>query len=224
METLSIHIWTCCLYFGQNAMETQLLIRYTHVQRNRHCEGFTHTFQSSYNLTILLQTHLRVVALTDEWFMLVPEKLLAQVVCAALLWMFALVKLEKLTWRNRVYLLFCLQEAGKVVCVQVVFVVAVGEQEEVQIPAGWHHLIERAELFKSQCPLVVICVSFLHTGTIRAFILVFKSSDWYLMKEFIDNLKSPKFFTKVRWTEPRTWLSTKGLVTSAKQWVTSWSV
>lgn len=34
------------------------------------------------------------------------------------------------------YLLLCLQEAGQVVRVEVVFVIAVGEHEEVQVPAG----------------------------------------------------------------------------------------
>lgn len=61
------------------------------------------------------------------------------------------------------YLLLSLQEAGQVVCVQVVFVVAVGEHEKVQVPACRHHLVERAELFKAQRSLVVVCVRLLHT-------------------------------------------------------------
>lgn len=62
------------------------------------------------------------------------------------------------------YLLLGLQEAGQVVCIQMVFVVAVGEHEEVQISASRHHLVEGAELLKVQRPLVVICVCLLHTG------------------------------------------------------------
>lgn len=62
-----------------------------------------------------------------------------------------------------VYLLFGLQEAGQVVGVQVVFMVAVGEHEEVQIPAGRHHLVEGAELLKAQRPLVVVCICLLQT-------------------------------------------------------------
>lgn len=41
--------------------------------------------------------------------------------------------------------------------------VAVGEHEKVQVPACRHHLVERAELFKAQRSLVVVCVRLLHT-------------------------------------------------------------
>lgn len=61
------------------------------------------------------------------------------------------------------YLLFSLQEASQVVSVEVVFEVAVGEHEEVQIPAGRHHLVEGAELLEAQRPLVVICIRLLHS-------------------------------------------------------------
>lgn len=61
------------------------------------------------------------------------------------------------------YLLLGLQEAGQVVCVQVVLVVAVGEHEKVQVPACGHHLVEGAELFEVQSSLLVIRVRLLHT-------------------------------------------------------------
>lgn len=65
------------------------------------------------------------------------------------------------------YLLLNLQEAGQVGGVQVVFVVAVREHEEVQVPAGRHHLVEGAELLKAQLALVVVSVCLLHTqGTV----------------------------------------------------------
>lgn len=64
-------------------------------------------------------------------------------------------------WKQGAHLLFGLQEADQVVRVQVVFVVAVGEHEEVQVPARRHHLVEGAELFKVQRALVVICVRLL---------------------------------------------------------------
>lgn len=47
------------------------------------------------------------------------------------------------------YLLLRLQEAGQVLKVQVVFVVAVGDHEEVQISARGHHLVEGAELLEA---------------------------------------------------------------------------
>ncbi len=70
------------------------------------------------------------------------------------------------------YLLLSLHEAGQVPCVEMVFVVAVGEHEEVQIPAGRHHLVEGAELLKAQRPLVVIRVCLLCTSTRNSFSLV----------------------------------------------------
>lgn len=60
-------------------------------------------------------------------------------------------------------LLLVLQEASQVIRVQVVFVVAVGEHEEVQVSAGRHHLVERAELLEAQRALVVICICLLRT-------------------------------------------------------------
>lgn len=64
------------------------------------------------------------------------------------------------------YLLFSLQEAFQVICVQVVLVVAVGEHQQVQIAPGRHHLVEGTELLEVQRALVVICVSLLqHTAT-----------------------------------------------------------
>lgn len=54
------------------------------------------------------------------------------------------------------YLLLGAEEPGQVVWVQVIFEVAVGKHEEVQIPAGRHHLVERAELLKAQGSLVFI--------------------------------------------------------------------
>lgn len=59
------------------------------------------------------------------------------------------------------YLLLVLHKASQVVGVEVVFVVTVGEHEEVQVPAGRHHLVEGAELFEAQRPLVIICVCLL---------------------------------------------------------------
>lgn len=63
--------------------------------------------------------------------------------------------------KAHVYLLLRLQEASDVICVQVVFVVAVGEHKEVQISAGRHHLVEGAELLEPQSSLFVICVCLL---------------------------------------------------------------
>lgn len=59
------------------------------------------------------------------------------------------------------HLLFSLKEAFEVICIQVVFMVAVGEHQQVEIAPCWHHLIERAELLKSQSALVVISVCLL---------------------------------------------------------------
>lgn len=59
------------------------------------------------------------------------------------------------------HLLFDLQKACQVICVQVVFVVTVGEHQQVQIPSSRHHLIEGAELVKAQSSLVIIRVGFL---------------------------------------------------------------
>ena len=39
--------------------------------------------------------------------------------------------------------------------------VAVGQHEQVEIPAGGHHLVEGAELLKAQCAPVVIRVGLL---------------------------------------------------------------
>ncbi len=72
--------------------------------------------------------------------------------------------MEELKCRHCAYLLLSLQEAGQVICVEVVFEVAVGEHEEVQIPAGRHHLVEGAELLKAQRSLVVVCVCLLRNG------------------------------------------------------------
>ena len=63
------------------------------------------------------------------------------------------------------YLLLQLQEAYQVGGVQVVFVVAVGEHEQVQVPPCGHHLVEGAELLKVQRALVVISVCFLEEPT-----------------------------------------------------------
>lgn len=51
--------------------------------------------------------------------------------------------------QQNAYLLLCLQKAHQVICVKVVFEVAVGEHEEIQIPAGRHHLVEGAELLEA---------------------------------------------------------------------------
>lgn len=59
------------------------------------------------------------------------------------------------------HLLFSLKEAFEVICIQVVFMVAVGEHQQVEIAPRWHHLIERAKLLKSQSALVVISVCLL---------------------------------------------------------------
>lgn len=64
--------------------------------------------------------------------------------------------------RRTVYLLLSAEETGQVVCVQVIFEVAVGEHEEVQIPPSGHHLVERAELLEAQGSLVVIGICLLH--------------------------------------------------------------
>lgn len=72
-------------------------------------------------------------------------------------------EIKKLKCRHNAYLLLSLEKARQVVCVDVVFEVAVGEHEEVQIPAGRHHLVEGAELLEAQRSLVVICVCFLHS-------------------------------------------------------------
>lgn len=63
--------------------------------------------------------------------------------------------------QNTPHLLLGLEEAFEVVCVQVVFMVAVGEHQQVQVSPCWHHLIKRAELLKSQSALVVISVCLL---------------------------------------------------------------
>lgn len=54
-----------------------------------------------------------------------------------------------------------LQEAGEVIRVHVVFVVAVGEHEQVQVSASGHHLVEGAELLKVECSLIVVSVCLL---------------------------------------------------------------
>ena len=70
-----------------------------------------------------------------------------------------------------VYLLLQLQEAGQVGGVQVVFVAAVGEHEQVQVPPCGHHLVEGAELLKVQCALVVISVCLLEEPTRTAHLI-----------------------------------------------------
>lgn len=60
------------------------------------------------------------------------------------------------------YLLLSVEETGQVVCIQVIFEVAVGEHEEVQIPASRHHLVEGAELLEAKGSLVVIGICLLH--------------------------------------------------------------
>lgn len=64
-----------------------------------------------------------------------------------------------------IHLLLRVEEPGQVVYVQVILQVAVGEHEEVQIPASWHHLVEGAELLKAQSSLVLVCVCLLTKGT-----------------------------------------------------------
>lgn len=59
------------------------------------------------------------------------------------------------------HLLLHLQEALEVSGVQVVLVVAVGQHEQIEVPAGGHHLVEGTELLKAQCTLMVICVCLL---------------------------------------------------------------
>lgn len=76
------------------------------------------------------------------------------------------------------YLLFSLQEAGQVICVEVIFEVAVGEHEEVQIPAGRHHLVEGTELLEAQRPLVVICICLLQQG--QSFFFHFEELQMFL--------------------------------------------
>lgn len=71
------------------------------------------------------------------------------------------------------YLLLSVEETGQVVCVQVIFEVAVGEHEEVQIPASRHHLVERAELLEAQGSLVVIGVCLLHKKVQKCLLSVF---------------------------------------------------
>lgn len=63
--------------------------------------------------------------------------------------------------RTSLYLLLSLQEAGQVISVEMVLVVAVAEHEQVQIPAGRHHLVEGTKLLKAQSSLGVICVCLL---------------------------------------------------------------
>lgn len=63
-----------------------------------------------------------------------------------------------------IYLLLRVEEPGQVVYVQVILEVAVGEHEEVQIPASWHHLVEGAELLKAQSSLVLVCIGLLTKG------------------------------------------------------------
>lgn len=64
--------------------------------------------------------------------------------------------------RKNINLLLVLQEAAQVGGVQVVLQVAVGQHEQVQVPAGRHHLVEGAELLEAQRPLVVVGVGLLH--------------------------------------------------------------
>lgn len=60
------------------------------------------------------------------------------------------------------YLLLSAEKTGQVICIQVIFEVAVSEHEEVQIPASGHHLVERTELLEAQGSLVVIGICLLH--------------------------------------------------------------
>lgn len=59
------------------------------------------------------------------------------------------------------HLLLHLQEALEVGRAQVVLVVAVGQHEQVEVPARGHHLVEGTELLEAQSALVVVGVCLL---------------------------------------------------------------
>ena len=63
------------------------------------------------------------------------------------------------------YLLFIFQKACKVVKIHDFLLVAVGDHYQIEVSASGNHLVERAEFFKAQRALVLICVCILQITT-----------------------------------------------------------
>lgn len=63
------------------------------------------------------------------------------------------------------YLLFIFQEACKVMEIHDFFLIAVGDQDQIEVSAGGNHLVERTEFLEAQRALVLVCVCFLQILT-----------------------------------------------------------